>query len=224
MKLTTEQITYIENYIKSFDIKYYEVYMEILDHMILSVEDLLENSNEVAFEEAVVKAKVEGFGKNGFRAMMDEKLKLAQKQARKQNHKMIKEYFTFPKIMKTLTVFVGYFLFLGFFDEPMLTNLLSISVIVFLSIFQLVFSYKYRKQNGMHILKYQILTQMYSLSFIALNITNALNILGKESIDFNHILMRLFMTSVFTFSLISLLVYIEIRKKTIEELKTQFFV
>jgi hypothetical protein len=198
--------------------------MEILDHMILSVEDLLENSNEVAFEEAVVKAKVEGFGKNGFRAMMDEKLKLAQKQARKQNHKMIKEYFTFPKIMKTLTVFVGYFLFLGFFDEPMLTNLLSISVIVFLSIFQLVFSYKYRKQNGMHILKYQILTQMYSLSFIALNITNALNILGKESIDFNHILMRLFMTSVFTFSLISLLVYIEIRKKTIEELKTQFFV
>jgi hypothetical protein len=198
--------------------------MEILDHMILSVEDLLDNNKEVTFEEAVVKAKVEGFGKKGFRGMMDEKLKLAQKQARKQNHKMIKEYFTFPKIMMTLTVFVSYFLFLGFFEEPMLTNLLSISVIAFLSIFQLVFSYKYRKQNGMHILKYQILTQMYSLSFIALNITNALNILGKESIDFNHILMRLFMASVFTFSLISLLVYIEIRKKTIAELKTQIFV
>jgi hypothetical protein len=224
MKLTEEQITYIENYIKSFDIKYYEVYMEILDHMILSVEDLLDNNKEVTFEEAVVKAKVEGFGKKGFRGMMDEKLKLAQVQARKQSNKKIKEYFTFPKIMMTLTVFVGYFLFLGFFDEPMLTNLLSISVIAFLSIFQLVFSYKYRKQNGMHLIKYQILNQMYSLSFIALNITNALNILGKEYIEFNNILMRLFMTSDFTFSLISLLVYIEIRKKTIAELKTQIFV
>ena len=76
----------------------------------------------------------------------------------------------------------------------------------------------------MYLLKYQILTQMYSLSFATLNITNALNILCKETLDFNHILMRLFMTSVFTFSLISLLVYIEIRKKTIEELKTQIFV
>ncbi len=71
MKLTEKQITYIENYIKSFDIKYYEVYMEILDHMILSVEDLLDNNKEVTFEEAVVKAKVEGFGKKGFRGMMN---------------------------------------------------------------------------------------------------------------------------------------------------------
>jgi hypothetical protein len=65
---------------------------------------------------------------------------------------------------------------------------------------------------------------MYSFSFATLNITNGLNILGKETIDFNHILMRLFMTTVFTFSVISLLVYIEIRKKTVEELKTQIFV
>ena len=47
MKLTAEQITYIENYIKSFDIKYYEVYMEILDHMILSVEAILEENKEI---------------------------------------------------------------------------------------------------------------------------------------------------------------------------------
>ena len=78
MKLTEEQITYIENYIKSFDIKYYEVYMEILDHMILSVEAILEENKEITFEDAVLKAKVDGFGKKGFRGMMDEKLKLAQ--------------------------------------------------------------------------------------------------------------------------------------------------
>jgi hypothetical protein len=224
MKLTVEQIIYIENYIKRFNIKYYEVYMEILDHMILSVEAILANDSDISFEDAVLKAKVEGFGKNGFRGMMDERLKLAQKQARKENNKMIKEYFTFPKIVMTLTVFVGYFLFLQFFEDPKLANLLSISVVGFLSIFQIIHTYKYRKIDEMHLLKYQILTQMYSFSFATLNITNGLNILGKETIDFNHILMRLFMTTVFTFSVISLLVYIEIRKKTVEELKTQIFV
>ena len=224
MKLTEKQISYIENYIKSFDIKYYEVYMEILDHMILSVEAILEENNEISFEDAVLKAKVEGFGKKGFKGMMNEKQKQAQIQARKLNKKMIKEYFTFPKVVMTLTVFLGYFLFLSFFDDPKILNLLSISVVAFLSIFQIIYTYKFRKINGMYLLKYQILTQIYSLSFTTLNITNALNILGKESLDFNHILMRLFMTLVFTFSLISLLVYIEIRKKTIEELKTQIFV
>ena len=145
MKLTEEQITYIENYIKSFDIKYYEVYMEILDHMILSVEAILEENKEITFEDAVLKAKVDGFGKKGFRGMMDEKLKLAQNQARKQNNKMIKEYFTFPKIVMTLSVFVGYFVFLGFFDDPKKININCIVFIGLLAILQFVYFWKFRK-------------------------------------------------------------------------------
>ena len=64
----------------------------------------------------------------------------------------------------------------------------------------------------------------FSLFFSVFQLSNSVLVLGKETIDFNHVLMRLFMTFVFTFSLISLLVYIEIRKKTIEEIKTQIFV
>lgn len=224
MKLTAEQITYIENYIKSFDIKYYEVYMEILDHMILSVEDILENDKTISFEDVVLKAKVEGFDKKGFRGMMDERLKLAQIQARKQNNRMIKEYFTFPKIVMTLTVFIGYFLFLMFFEDPKKINIICIVFIGLLAILQTVYFWKFRKINKWNILKTQVLSNMYFLSFAGVNITQLIYNLGKETLDFNHILMRLFLTTVFTFSLISLLVYIEIRKKTIEELKTQIFV
>lgn len=224
MKLTAEQISYIENYIKSFNIKYYEVYMEILDHIILSVEAILANDSEISFEDAVLKAKVEGFGKKGFRGMMDERLKLAQIQARKQNNRMIKEYFTFPKIVMTLTVFIGYFLFLMFFEDPKKINIICIVFIGLLAILQTVYFWKFRKINKWNILKTQVLSNMYFLSFAGVNITQLIYNLGKETLDFNHILMRLFMTSVFTFSLISLLVYIEIRKKTIEELKTQIFV
>lgn len=198
--------------------------MEILDHMIFSVEAILEENKEIVFEDAVLRAKMEGFGKKGFRGMMDEKLRLAQNQARKQNNKMIKEYFTFPKVVMTLSVFVGYFVFLGFFDDPKKININCIVFIGLLAILQFVYFWKFRKINKLNVLKTQVLSNMYFLSFAGVNITQLIYNLGKETLDFNHILMRLFMTLVFTFSLISLLVYIEIIKQTIEELKTQIFV
>ena len=224
MKLTTEQINYIENYIKSFNIKYYEVYMEILDHIILSVEEILEENAAITFEDAVLKAKIEGFGKDGFRGMMDEKLKSAQKQARKQNNKMIKEYFTFPKIVMTLTVFIGYFLFLQFFDDPRKAHAIIATVLIFFGLSQYLYFKKFQKIKSFYILKTHLLNFASMLLFPIYQLSNTILIYGKDSIDFNHFLIRLFMTTVFTFLLISLLVYIEIRKKTIEELKTQIFV
>ncbi|MFT5754624.1 MAG: uncharacterized membrane protein (DUF485 family) [Flavobacterium sp.] len=224
MKLSKEQIIYIENYIKKNDIKYYEIYMEILDHMILSVEAILEQDNAISFEAAVLKAKVEGFGKKGFRVMMEEKQKMAQKQASRENFKRIKEYFTFPKMLLTICVFVLYYVFLSFFENPAKANMLSVVIIGFIAISQIVYSWKYRKINKLHILKTQTLNSMYYGAFLGTQITQVYTIFGKESIDFNHVLMRLFMTLVFAFSFISLLVYVEIRKKTIEELQTQIFV
>lgn len=224
MQLTKEQILYIEDYIKGFDIKYYEIYMEILDHMILSVETILEQNKEIIFEDAVIQAKVEGFGKKGFRGMMNEKVKLAQKQARKENNKKIKEYFTLPKLVLTIGVFVVYYFFLSFFQEPNKFFVSTTGTLVFIGLFQLFYSWKFRKFNRLYVLKTQMLSVVFSLSFAVFQLSNSFLVLGKETIDFNHILSRLFMTLVFTFSLISILVYIEVRKKTIEELKTQIFV
>lgn len=224
MQLTKEQILYIEDYIKGFDIKYYEIYMEILDHMILSVETILEQNKEIIFEDAVIQAKVEGFGKKGFRGMMNEKVKLAQKQARNENNKKIKEYFTLPKLVLTIGVFVFYYLFLSFFEEPNKFFVSTTGTLVFIGLFQLFYSWKFRKFNKLYVLKTQMLSVAFSLFFAVFQLSNSFLVLGKETIDFNHILSRLFMTLVFTFSLISILVYIEVRKKTIEELKTQIFV
>jgi hypothetical protein len=223
MKLTNEQTTYIENYIASFDINFYEIYMEILDHIILSVEAILEDDKTISFEKAVLKAKVEGFGKLGFRGMMDEKVKLAHKKNTKENVKMIKAYFTFPKIVLTLFVFVGYYLFLLLFENPSKANLLAITAVGLMGIFQMTYSWNYRKIKAKDVLKTQVLNSTYFLSLFGSQITNVFTILGKESIDFNHILMRLFMTLIFTFSFISVLVYIEVRKKTIVELKNEIF-
>jgi ABC-type multidrug transport system fused ATPase/permease subunit len=223
MKLNQEQTTYIENYIARFDIKYYEIYMEILDHLILGVEAILEEDKTISFEDAVVKAKVEGFGRTSFNELMEEKVKLAHKKNTKNNNKMIRQYFTVPKIALTLFVFVVYYLFLLPFENPVKANLIAIASVGFIGIFQSIYSWKYRKHSKRYILKTQVLNSTFFLSFLGVNITQLFTNFGRESIDFNHILMRLFMTLIFTFSFISVLVYIEVRKKTIVELKQQIF-
>ena len=224
MKLNDEQITYIENYIKQNDINYYEIYMEILDHMILSVEDLLEKNPTKNFEEVVLIAKVEGFGrKKGFRGLLREKLKVAQEKARKDNLKSIKEFFTFPKLALTLSVFVCYYWFLNFFKEPQQANIVAISVVALFGIFQAFYYRKYTKINKMIILKTNLLGIHSSLIFALGQLSTSFIIYTNNFIDFSHFLAKVMMSIVFTFALISLLVFIEVRKKTIEELKTQIF-
>jgi predicted ThiF/HesA family dinucleotide-utilizing enzyme len=44
MKLTAEQIEYVENYIISKDIKWYELQIELTDHMITSMEEFWKRS------------------------------------------------------------------------------------------------------------------------------------------------------------------------------------
>ena len=90
--------------------------------------------------------------------------------------------------------------------------------------FQLFYFWKFRKFNKLYVLKTQMLNVTFSLFFAVFQLSNSFLILGKDTLDFNHILSRLFMTLIFTFSLISLLVFIEVRKRTVEELKTQIFV
>ena len=224
MKLNRIQITYIENYIKQNDINYYEIYMEILDHMILSVEDILEKNPAKNFEDAVLIAKVEGFGRNkGFRGLLREKLKLAQKQARKDNFSRIKAYFTFPKIVLTFSAFVFYYLFLNFFNEPQKAHMVAITVIAFFGMFQFIYYRKYTKIAKMYVLKTHLLGLNLLMIFPLVQLSGAFIIQTKNLIDYNHFVAKAMMSIVFTFTLISLLVFIEVRKKTIEELKTQIF-
>jgi hypothetical protein len=223
MKLNQEQTTYIENYIASFDIQFYEIYMEILDHLILGVEAILEEDKTISFEDAVLKSRVEGFGKLGLKGMMNQKAKLAHKKNSKENLKLIKEYFTFPKIVLLLSVFISYYIFLLLFENPVIANLICIQVVAFLGLSQMFYSWKFRKVENKFVLKTQVLDSMFAMSYLGALLANSFTIVDKETVDFNHILMRLFMTLIFTFSFISVLVYIEVRKKTIIELKNEIF-
>ena len=42
MKLTKEQITYIDDYLKHHKVKYWDIRIELLDHIVTTVEEKLE--------------------------------------------------------------------------------------------------------------------------------------------------------------------------------------
>ena len=71
MALSNLEIEKIDTYIKSFNIKYYEIYSEILDHMILSTENYVTHER-LSFEEAMLKTKKD-FGPKGFKGLIKER-------------------------------------------------------------------------------------------------------------------------------------------------------
>ncbi len=224
MKLTANQIIYIERYLSRFEIKFYEVYMEILDHLILKTESILENNSEISFEEAVVMAKEEEFGKKGFADLIQAKTKALNRNNSKKFNAQVKAYFTFPKVILTMSSLVFFYLLISFFEKPEKAALAIVLVIFIIGIIQLIPFWQFRKKNTFHLMVTDSLFGFYQLTTIGYNFTLALVLLGKESLDFNHIIIKLVLSLLIVFSLISLLIFIKIRNKTITELQTQIFI
>jgi hypothetical protein len=90
MKLTTEQIEYISNYVNSFDIKWYELQVELTDHMVNSMEEIWEKDPELTFHQVKQYAE-NSFGRNGFKAI-ERKNCDSSKRIQSNSTKMITEY------------------------------------------------------------------------------------------------------------------------------------
>ena len=117
MKLTTEQIEYVFNYVKSFDIKWYELQVELTDHMVNSMEEIWEKDPELTFHQVKQYAE-NSFGRNGFKAIEEDRIQILRKEFRKAQWKMIAKYLKFPKIFGSILLgFLAYQVSF-YFEEP----------------------------------------------------------------------------------------------------------
>ena len=223
MKLTNQQIEYIKNYITRCDTMYYEVYLEILDHIILSVEAILEKEETISFENAVVMAKEEAFGKIGFKGMMTEKVKAINRKNRKSFNLQIKSYFDFPKSMIAITVFVIYFLLLSVLDKPRIFHTITLVAILVVGLLQLLPFRKLIKKEGLFILRTQSIFLYFNLLMVGMHINNAVAIIGKDVIDFHNVFIKIFMAIIFTSTLMTYFIFMKMRKTTLLELNQQIF-
>ena len=117
MKLTTEQIDYVFDYVASHDIKWYELQVELTDHMVTSMEEFWEKDPELTFHQVKQYAE-DKFGRNGFKAIEEERTQILRKEFKRAQLKMITEYLKFPKIVGSILLVFLTFKVSFYFDEP----------------------------------------------------------------------------------------------------------
>ncbi|MCK8140516.1 hypothetical protein MW871_01285 [Flavobacterium sp. I-SCBP12n] len=69
MQLTAEQIKYVSDYIESKDIKWYELQVELTDHMVSSMEEIWEKDPELTFHQVKQYAENKFTGDSSFKSI-----------------------------------------------------------------------------------------------------------------------------------------------------------
>jgi len=193
MKLTKEQILYIDDYLKYHKVKYWDIRIELLDHIVTTVEEKIKKG--ISFDDAMIEVH-KNFGNsmkmfwnshveysifangNGFKDLVQTKREQINKKYRKL---YFKEFFNLFNSVKSLSIivlliYIEYVLFstqssLNFKKINLILFIIPIIVIISL------FFYQYYKKNtkSLH-LEY---TSFYAtFSFFILNMIVQFNFYG----------------------------------------------
>ena len=103
--LTQDQIQYLYKFCVRHYVRYYDLQVELVDHLAASVEYEMEQDPKLSFEQALNKV-YKRFGVMGFSNVISEKQNALAKSYRKQNWENFKSYFTVPKVALTISIFI----------------------------------------------------------------------------------------------------------------------
>ena len=133
MPLTNEQIETLFAFTKKKSVQYYDLQVELVDHLASSIEEEMEKDAKLPFDAALQKV-YSRFGIFGFAHVVQERERSLIKQGRKLLWTTFKSYFSIPKIAFTILLFVSTYLlapFLpGLFQRVILAAILLYMAIV----------------------------------------------------------------------------------------------
>ena len=115
-------------------VQYYDVQVELVDHLAEAIEEKLKLNPKLNFEQALDSVYA-GFGIKGFADIVATRMEMISKKSRKQKWKLFFAYFTIPKIAMTICLyatilFLGKFLTQDYF-RGVLLSVLGLSVFIF---------------------------------------------------------------------------------------------
>ena len=178
-KLTKVQIQYLDTYIEKSGIEWFDLKVELVDHMSEKTIAILENNPELEFEKAVTKAKI-SFGTKGFRLIIVSRTKQIESAFYKRVFKYMLSFFTLPKIILTLTLT---YVLIMIYDSVEDLNLFFNGLVVILFIFTVVFFWLSYKRKTIDKKKHLSLSHMQSVSqfvnFLAQVFSFSVTILGS---------------------------------------------
>ena len=111
MKLTTPQIEDLFKFTSKHFVYHYDVQSELVDHLANDIEEIWKERPQLSFEDAR-DTSFKKFGIFGFMDVIEAKQKQMNKRYRSILWRFFREWFTLPKVMTTLAVFLSLFMVL----------------------------------------------------------------------------------------------------------------
>ena len=219
MKLTNEQIEYVSNYIESKDIKWYELQVELTDHMVSSMEEFWEQNPDLSFEQ-VQENTFKKFTKPELKAIEKQRTKILGKEVRQAQYKLVDEYLKFPKIFVSLVLVFIAFKISFHFDKPhkYLTLLLTSSIVFYVPI--IYYGFKNKKIDSKRFLAIELGTPIFPMLLFPTLIINLVGQLKQELLTYP--LLVLLFCFLWMFGNLFLMTGLFLQKYTISNVKKQY--
>lgn len=142
MKLTESQIDNLYKFTRQHYVYHYDVQTELVDHLANDIEGIWEENPNVSFEQARDKS-FKKFGIFGFMDVIEAKQKQMNKRYWKILLRFVKEWFTLPKLITTLLIFLGVF----FLMQIPFAEITIVSILLILVVFEMIAVSKIRKEH-----------------------------------------------------------------------------
>jgi len=186
MKLTEHQINELYIFTRKHYVYHYDVQTELVDHLANDIERIWIASPKISFEEAR-DTSFKKFGVFGFMDVITAKQKQMNKRYWKIIWRFVKEWFTLPKLLITVSIFVSVYILLQFpISSYFILGALSIGVIA-----EIVMLFKVRKQrkvkeeNNEKIFLLEDMIGSTKNGYTGLVFINLFNIVSTSRLDFS---------------------------------------
>jgi hypothetical protein len=148
-ELNDEQINELFSFCKKHYVHHYDVQVELVDHLANAIEEKINANPNLSFEKALDEV-YKTFGYKGFAGIVEAKTIAIEKQYRKLRYKLFFAYFTWPKAIFTLMLFLSLLslkIWVPANFQYELIGILSIAFIISESLFDTKVKRLFKKQN-----------------------------------------------------------------------------
>lgn len=178
--LTNEQIQALHAFCYKHSVRYYDVQVELVDHLANAIEAQQEANPTLSFEDAL-RNVYKGFGVMGFGPLVTAKQQAVGKQSRKQLWKFFRQQFRWPAILLALMVFSLCYSLLQLSSEKYFLTA-AIGSLVVMTTITLVSGYRLQRMEKASGKKFLFLQfrNMLGVALIPLNLINVVNLFRPE--------------------------------------------
>lgn len=145
MKLSQDQIQELFRFIRAHYVEYYDLQLELVDHLANGIESQWEKNPKLTFEQAKNK-EFKKFGVFGFQDVIAQRRKAMSKRYRGIIWRHFKEWWSLPRIIATLTFVIGIFAVLKMLPPGELKKGIVSGIFIGFSLVMLYRTFQLRKR------------------------------------------------------------------------------